>query len=996
MKNHLKAFVHGSKQSGQALISMLVFMAVGAIILTPVLNYIGTGLIVGRVFQDKTDDFYTADAGIVDAQWQLKNDRLSSIFPSPDFYDQYEFGNNPSWGTTIDGTGGWYYPSAVGIYDGNHKVQINNRSVAVQVRNLWVPSNIPIPTATDARNIAESGALVVTGRDTGQFDASGRKFEITVNYVPSGILNVISFGFWLPPGFIDFSDGTHPLQINGSSYAGAIRSQTPNANGTSVLWTLISPTAFTSMPGVGVDDNPITLNITFWYKFKEVVGQESSRLAQAIGWVTTSDPGVYAWDADTHVVALTSKAATTYIDAIVIRQETRQLGASVNGDYYATGNSLLSPTTNQAYRDRFYSSSSAIVTNSNIPANAKVEAVYLYWSGWIDWHGYNPLGAHDTTIFEEICDNFTSPPVSWAAGSRWTINNGRFQGRGQSGSTEAQRTITSSAIPNLGSYAGQTVVLSWTQTGYGIDSNDYLYFKLSNGTTDTGWIEAFHGTNSPTSPFTYTIPLAYLTNTTTISFLISGAAPGYTNTWTSTSDYVYIDNITIELPQIFFDDGSVLPGNWTISSGTWNVFSGHFRGYGGSELTQAVSKNLTPYSGVSLAASFDVFKGTLNSSDRLYISFSGNGGTSWSAASQVFVDMSQTSNYVSFLIPDAYKTANFKMRFSVNGSSSRYVMIDNITISGPSLKYPSNGTAENLENLVSQVAKVDRVAFGTTPGNTQTITADTYQVLPNGYGSVDSNFTGTWSYIAMKDVTNQIDSWVTAGDVLVNGAATYTLGHVIAANTEDPSYSFNFYGGGSTGYPLGTPAASQTGLLPQYSYVGWSMVIIYSSPETKSRQLWLYDIATPGFTFSEAWQTSGNPDPDFDGDGNGGGAISGFLVPEGIELENNSSKITVFVLEGDNGITGDQITVTGQDGTNQALSNASSPSNNVWNSQSPGLSNPGIDIDTFYVNYPLLKPGDTSATINLPTQSDGFLLGYIIISFRSDTTTGGAVSFLIR
>ncbi len=205
----------------------------------------------------------------------------------------------------------------------------------------------------------------------------------------------------------------------------------------------------------------------------------------AVGWVTTSGVGSipYTWDSGLHVIHLTSKADSTYVDAMVIQQERQQVGGSLNGDYYATGNSLLAPSSPSShYRSILYRSTTATVaTNSDplagIPGSATLQAAYLYWSGWLDWEGYNPLGAHDTIILDENCSNFTPGPLTWTAGSRWTINNNRFQARGQSGSTTAQRTLTSSAIPNLGSYAGQTVVLSWSQSGSGVDSHRTMSFS---------------------------------------------------------------------------------------------------------------------------------------------------------------------------------------------------------------------------------------------------------------------------------------------------------------------------------------------------------------------------------------------------------------------------------------------------------------------------------------------------------------------------------------
>ncbi len=46
------------------------------------------------------------------------------------------------------------------------------------------------------------------------------------------------------------------------------------------------------------------------------------------------------------------------------------------------------------------------------------------------------------------------------------------------------------------------------------------------------------------------------------------------------------------------------------------------------------------------------------------------------------------------------------------------------------------GRTESIDNLVSNVAKVNQVKFGSTVGNLQTITADTYQTLHTPEGCV--------------------------------------------------------------------------------------------------------------------------------------------------------------------------------------------------------------------------------------------------------------------
>jgi hypothetical protein len=152
--------------------------------------------------------------------------------------------------------------------------------------------------------------------------------------------------------------------------------------------------------------------------------------------------------------------------------------------------------------------------------------------------------------------------------------------------------------------------------------------------------------------------------------------------------------------------------------------------------------------------------------------------------------------------------------------------------------------------------------------------------------------------------------------------------------------------------------------------------------------------------------------------GGGSGAVAS-VGDFGDEL--NVGKITTFVGEGDIWFAGDYLTLNGTklwEGTNTTYhdgysltDNANSKANpdNAFNSTSYGNNmNDGIDIDTFGIdpaanpaqyitwNSHLLNQGDTSAQIDLYTHTDGWYLGYIIISSRSLTTTGGSLSYLIH
>jgi hypothetical protein len=125
--------------------------------------------------------------------------------------------------------------------------------------------------------------------------------------------------------------------------------------------------------------------------------------------------------------------------------------------------------------------------------------------------------------------------------------------------------------------------------------------------------------------------------------------------------------------------------------------------------------------------------------------------------------------------------------------------------------------------------------------------------------------------------------------------------------------------------------------------------------------------------------------------------------------EVNLGKLTYFVGEGDVWYDGDYLKLNGTklwDGVN-ATNNSISGPNNIMNSSSAGAGMyNGIDIDTLGVDPPngkyitwnshILNQGDTSAQIDMYTHTDGWNMIYIIISFRSTTTTGGSLSYLIH
>ena len=401
--------------------------------------------------------------------------------------------------------------------------------------------------------------------------------------------------------------------------------------------------------------------------------------------------------------------------------------------------------------------------------------------------------------------------------------------------------------------------------------------------------------------------------------------------------------------QIFLDDASDFdspPVDWTTGA-RWSIHDGaRFRARGGGSdadrtITFDDSLDLSGYKMVEVSWR-QAEDGPLEGTDALYFAFSGDGGTTWSDNIEAFrgnLHLELTWYWFSWAIPDQYLTDNFRLRFFWDANrTNENVFIDNIRLR----KY-------SLEADETAIFKIDgqQVYFdgdGDPQMGDEEITADRSQVLVNI--GVCQHPIG-YSYSSFKDVTELVRKFTDQGN------ATYTVGGV----------------DGDTGN--------------EWSYAGWSLIIIYSSPETKGHQLYLYD----DFAYSHMGQNV-----DFDGDGQPGGTISGFLVPEPIAGEVNAAKLTVFVGEGDDYYNLDYLQFNGT-----SLSDGKS-TNDVWNSWSLGMTEDGVDIDTFYVTWAsdLLEPGDTSAQIDLPTEIDSWNLVYIILSFRSEVTTGGTVVYLIR
>ena len=97
-------------QSGQGtLIVVLILFILGALIMTPLLGLMGTGLKSGQTHEQLTEELYAADAGVEDAFWKIQNlpDSLPGQLENPsDSYtypeDKKPFVNEMSVSVTIE------------------------------------------------------------------------------------------------------------------------------------------------------------------------------------------------------------------------------------------------------------------------------------------------------------------------------------------------------------------------------------------------------------------------------------------------------------------------------------------------------------------------------------------------------------------------------------------------------------------------------------------------------------------------------------------------------------------------------------------------------------------------------------------------------------------------------------------------------------------------------------------------------------------------------
>jgi hypothetical protein len=993
----VKLFNQGRSQRGEIMLTTLIFVMLGFVIIVPLVSLTGTSLKTGMVFDKKSAALYAADAGIEDAIWQIKYDRLGGTFKN----------HNPEFDYFDYQTDYWQYA----LPNFNGKPQINGDNVTVKIWNVWIPQNITKPTRSTAHAIINTNKLLITG---GAYGTSSFNIVLTYNMAAGENLSVKTVGVWLPPGYT-YTSGSSSLEQN----AGAPYYCVPNTpinyqGGQVIIWNLDS-LAFTQMPDVTTTDTPMTTSITFDY-----TASNSGSRPDGVAWATTGgvdldNDGVstgthFAWDSDVRVFGITSLADNTLVETYIAKSEMRKYGGSVNGSYFATGDTMM---TGPSSGRNTYHTGTALVgppTTSGgedgVPDDANVSAAYLYWSAWRGESGV-------TRPLNDDCSAFTN----WNNGGGWTLRNYNNPSSGDtntqfyghfSGGAESTRDLAKSSVMSMSAYSGNSyiVALSWEQ---------WVSTTAAIPPLNPETCETFNNWDVP-SNFAWSVS--------------SYRFRGHSNT---NKDLVLKSNQRLDLRMapsgsitISWDQciGGGTPGSGDgldyAFSADGTTFGTVYQSFRGNIGTNWVHKSVTvpdSYLTADFRVKFSLVgfttsglycyidniavtastSPTYSANDSLQIALSKD-GTTWSQYFKAFDGLKASTSpwdhasIYQYDIPRDYLTNNFKFKLQINGFGGlgQYLGIDNIKVN---IMQPDSGIPFKIKVGSGSDQQVYFDSSGNPAvGTTELTSSRTQAILAyyNNSSSSESPSAAGYAYGCYRDVTALVKAY--------------------AEQPVDPATNYN----GQATYTVVNSSTNHIGdLNTALSYAGFSIVLIFSSPETQSHQLYLFD------TFNGSGQKSGTGLEvafDFDGDGETEDSISGFIVPQRIGNEVNAAKITCFVGEGDVSLSGDYFALNGTklwDGTVSSAPSESDPKpnnkttpENVWNGQSRVADNDGIDIDTLGLDPPngkyitwdseIIKPGDTEAQITVHTRTDYWFMVYMILSFRSETTTGGSLSYLIR
>jgi len=402
---------------GQALILVLLFLAMGSLTLVPTLSHISTALKTGEIYEQNTNELYTADAGIEDGLWRIKYDFMGGEnFQGVEDYNPYDF------------VTAWPYVTE----------DINGMTANFTIKNVWFPTdfNLADPddpdymSPEDVTEMMDLEKLIVNGSNDLSDNVTPYTYKIMVDFNPGAgdNLTIKSLGVWLPSGFTYVADSCSLLDGNPFTddyYPDDFPPAADAPGGSAVLWSYDPDYPYlTDFPGYNPDDNTFVFTLSY-------TKENPNWWPAAIAWVTTEMHDAYgstkpndvpvSWDIDTRYFKMVSAARDTSVEAYTSKNDLRQMGDAMSGDYVAIGNALLKDDDGDHVRDDWHTPSS--FTMDTIPEEADAIYAYLYWTGWIAEDEIDDIFSDDCENFNEW-DRSSSPDTQTTVPTAEGINSG--------------------------------------------------------------------------------------------------------------------------------------------------------------------------------------------------------------------------------------------------------------------------------------------------------------------------------------------------------------------------------------------------------------------------------------------------------------------------------------------------------------------------------------------------------------------------------------------
>jgi hypothetical protein len=210
-------------EKGQALIMVLILLVVGLLITTPLLAYMGTGLIAGGVYERRMAELYAADAGVEDAMWKIQN-QVDEL-PVPSCEDP-----NPYWSYNIS--------------------DVNGKSLEVTITCVNNTTYQVISTATGDGRGTEIEAYITGESVFG--DYSGITDRIITSQGEIDVKNKVNLSYPEGHGPVDYYDGPWPTPEElGQFYWQDVEDATHYGSDTTI-----------DLNGVDLDLEPLSINGT--------------------------------------------------------------------------------------------------------------------------------------------------------------------------------------------------------------------------------------------------------------------------------------------------------------------------------------------------------------------------------------------------------------------------------------------------------------------------------------------------------------------------------------------------------------------------------------------------------------------------------------------------------------------------------------------------------------------------------------------------------------